>query len=82
MLCCICKEKEATVHWTLTVAGTNRINKLDLCEECAQKKGVNDLPGFSLPDLQEEGFETTISHLTPEQAEALVTTISHLTPEE
>jgi protein arginine kinase activator len=82
MLCCICKEKEATVHLTLTVTATNRIKKLDLCEECAQKKGVNDLPGFSLPDLPEEGFATTISHLTPEQAERFATTVSLLTPED
>ena len=49
MLCCICKEKEATVHLT-QIAG-DKMQKLDLCEECAKTKGVNDPTGFSLADL-------------------------------
>jgi len=49
MLCCICKEKEATVHLT-QIAGEN-MQKVDLCEECAKTKGVNDPTGFSLADL-------------------------------
>ena len=47
MLCCICKEKEATVHLT-QIAGEN-MQKVDLCEECAKTKGVDD-PMFSLAD--------------------------------
>jgi protein arginine kinase activator len=49
MLCCICKEKEATVHLT-QIAG-DKVQKVDLCEECAKQKGVNDPAGFSLADL-------------------------------
>lgn len=49
MLCCICKEREATVHLT-QIAGEN-MQKVDLCEECAKTKGVNDPTGFSLADL-------------------------------
>src|SRR5207245_9738395 len=49
MLCCICKEKEATVHLT-QIAG-HKMRKVDLCEECARTKGVNDPTGFSLADL-------------------------------
>src|SRR5688572_8326526 len=49
MLCCICKEKEATVHLT-QIAG-DKTQKVDLCEECAKQKGVNDPAGFSLADL-------------------------------
>src|SRR4249919_1105371 len=49
MLCCICKEKEATVHLT-QIAG-DKMQKVDLCEECAKTKGVNDPTGFSLADL-------------------------------
>ena len=49
MLCCICKEKQATVH--LTLIACDEPQKLDLCEECATKKGVNDPVGFSLADL-------------------------------
>src|SRR5512135_484071 len=49
MLCCICKEKEAVVHLT-QIAG-DKMQKVDLCEECAKTKGVNDPTGFSLADL-------------------------------
>src|SRR6516225_8926823 len=49
MLCCICKEKEANVHYT-QIAG-DKMQKVDLCEECAKNKGVNDPAGFSLADL-------------------------------
>ena len=49
MLCCICKEKEATVH--LTQITGDKVQKVDLCEECAKQKGVNDPSGFSLADL-------------------------------
>ena len=49
MLCCICKEKEATVHLT-QIAG-DKMQKVDLCEECAKTKGVNDPTGFSLANL-------------------------------
>lgn len=41
--------KEATVHLTQIV--NNKIHKVDLCESCAQKKGVTDPHGFSLADL-------------------------------
>ena len=49
MLCCICKEKEAKVH--LTQIQGDKMQKVDLCEECAKHKGVNDPAGFSLADL-------------------------------
>ena len=49
MLCCICKAKESTVHLT-QIAG-DKMQKVDLCEECAKTKGVNDPTGFSLADL-------------------------------
>ncbi len=49
MLCCVCKAKEATVHLT-QIAG-DKMQKVDLCEECAKHKGVNDPAGFSLADL-------------------------------
>src|SRR5271163_4215153 len=49
MLCCVCKAKEATVHLT-QIAG-DKMQKVDLCEECAKNKGVNDPAGFSLADL-------------------------------
>jgi len=49
MLCCVCKEKEATVHLT-QIAGDNK-QQVDLCEECAKTKGVDDPTGFSLADM-------------------------------
>ena len=49
MMCCVCKEKEATVHYT-QIAG-DKIQKVDLCEACAKSKGVSDPMGFSLADL-------------------------------
>src|SRR5258708_38294415 len=49
MLCCICKEKEAKVHLSQIVG--DKIQKVDLCEECAKQKGGNDPAGFSLADL-------------------------------
>ena len=49
MFCSICKEKEATVH--LTQISGDKVQKVDLCEECAKTKGVNDPAGFSLADL-------------------------------
>jgi protein arginine kinase activator len=49
MMCCVCKEKKATVH--LTQITGDKMQKVDLCEECAKHKGVNDPAGFSLADL-------------------------------
>ncbi len=46
--------KPATVHLTQIVK--NQIQKVDLCEECAQTKGVTDPEGFSLADLLAKSF--------------------------
>ncbi len=48
MLCSICKEKTATVH--LTDIKGDKIQKVDLCEECAKNKGVNDST-FAIADM-------------------------------
>ena len=48
MLCCVCKEKPATVH--LTEIKGDKVQKVDLCETCAKDKGVND-SSFALADL-------------------------------
>jgi protein arginine kinase activator len=50
----------ATVHLTQIV--NNKIIKVDLCESCAQAKGVTDPEGFSLADLLSK------TNLTPEAA--------------
>ena len=49
MLCSICKEKEATVHYTQIIG--DKMQKVDLCDSCAKAKGVNETAGFSLADL-------------------------------
>lgn len=49
MQCCVCKEKTATVHLTQIVG--DKMQKLDLCEECAKAKGVNDPTSFAMADL-------------------------------
>ena len=49
MLCCICKEREATVYYS-KIDG-DKIQKVDLCEECSKTKGINDPVGFELADL-------------------------------
>ncbi|MBL9216357.1 MAG: UvrB/UvrC motif-containing protein [Opitutaceae bacterium] len=46
--CDLCS-KPATVHLTQIV--NSKIHKVDLCEACAQAKGVTDPNGFSLADL-------------------------------
>lgn len=42
-------DNQATVHLTQII--NNKIIKVDLCESCAQVKGVTDPEGFSLADL-------------------------------
>ena len=49
MLCCVCKEKEARVHLTQIVG--DKMQKVDLCDECAKEKGVDDPTGSSLAHL-------------------------------
>jgi len=49
MLCCVCKEKEATVHLT-QIAG-DKMQKVELSEDCAKRKAVNDPAVLSLADL-------------------------------
>ena len=49
MTCCNCKDKPATVH--LTQITGEKMQKVDLCEECAKKKGVNEPTAFALADL-------------------------------
>lgn len=45
----LCQKKEARVH--LTDVKNGKVKKVDLCEECAKAKGVDDPTGFALADL-------------------------------
>ncbi|MCD6339348.1 MAG: UvrB/UvrC motif-containing protein [Verrucomicrobia bacterium] len=49
MLCTVCKKKEATVHLTQIVG--DKLIKVDLCEECAKEKGIDDPTGFALAEV-------------------------------
>ncbi len=49
MLCSVCNQKEAKVH--LTKVEGDQVQKVDLCEECAKAKGLDDPAGFALADL-------------------------------
>ncbi|MGP8201563.1 MAG: UvrB/UvrC motif-containing protein [Limisphaerales bacterium] len=44
-----CKQNPAKVHLTQIIG--DKMQKVDLCEDCAKQKGVNDPAGFSLADL-------------------------------
>lgn len=46
--CDLC-DNQATVHLTQIV--NNQIHKVDLCESCAEAKGITDPNGYSLADL-------------------------------
>jgi protein arginine kinase activator len=48
LTCNFCSQP-ATVHLTKIVA--NKVHNVDLCEDCAQAKGVTNPGGFSLGDL-------------------------------
>ena len=45
----------------LTQIVNSKIHKVDLCESCAQKKGVTDPEGFSLADLMSKTPLTPVS---------------------
>jgi protein arginine kinase activator len=49
MLCCVCKEQEASVHLSQVQEGTTQTK--DFCEECARKKGLNNPAGIDLAQL-------------------------------
>jgi len=57
----------ATVHLTQII--NNKIQKVDLCEHCAQEKGVTDPEGFSLAELVAKNF--TSDEESSGQGEAL-----------
>ena len=49
MQCMVCKQNAAKVHFTQIVG--DKMQRVDLCEECAKAKGVNDAGSFSFADL-------------------------------
>jgi protein arginine kinase activator len=49
MLCNVCKQNEAKVHLTQIIG--DKMQKVDLCEECSKEKGVGDPASYSLAEL-------------------------------
>ena len=49
MLCDVCQKNDATVYLTQIVEG--KMQKVNLCEDCAKEKGVSDPTGFAMADL-------------------------------
>jgi protein arginine kinase activator len=49
MRCDVCQKNEATVYLTQIVEG--KMQKVNLCEDCAKEKGVSDPTGFAMADL-------------------------------
>ena len=49
MKCDVCQKSEATVYLTHIVEG--KMQKVNLCENCAKEKGVSDPTGFAMADL-------------------------------
>ncbi|MEM8952907.1 MAG: UvrB/UvrC motif-containing protein [Verrucomicrobiota bacterium] len=47
--CDVCNDQEATVFLTQIVDG--KMQKVNLCQACADEKGVDDPTGFALADL-------------------------------
>ena len=45
----ICKQNPATVHLSELEGG--KIKNVDVCEDCAKRKGLNDTPGFALAEM-------------------------------
>jgi protein arginine kinase activator len=63
----LCKQKEAKVHLSQIVG--DKMQKFDLCEDCAKAKGVNDPVGFSLADLLQNLGATHESEAAADGAE-------------
>ncbi|OIO76449.1 MAG: hypothetical protein AUJ85_00405 [Elusimicrobia bacterium CG1_02_37_114] len=49
MLCNICKKNDATIFFKGIF--DNQVVKINLCEECAKKKGIEFKPELSLPEI-------------------------------
>jgi len=49
ILCDLCKEKIATVHYT--EIENNKLKKMDLCEDCAKQKNIGINVQFSVADI-------------------------------
>jgi len=58
MQCDVCHQQNATIFLTQVVEG--KVQKVNLCEACAQSKGVTDATGFNLAELLKGVGEETM----------------------
>ena len=49
MKCDICKKNKANIHYAEVI--NNKVKKLNICEDCAAKKGIGMTPPFSIGEL-------------------------------
>jgi protein arginine kinase activator len=49
MLCTVCKQKEAKVHYSKLEG--EKMLKVDLCEECAKQKGFDNPLAYAMADM-------------------------------
>jgi protein arginine kinase activator len=49
MQCDVCHQSSATIFLTQVVEG--KVQKVNLCQDCAQSKGVTDSTGFNLAEM-------------------------------
>lgn len=57
MKCDVCQKDNATIFFSQVVDG--KLQKVNLCKECADEKGVTDPTGFALADMLEGMGEET-----------------------
>jgi len=50
-MCSVCKEKPATIFHT-KITADDKVQKLDLCEDCAKAKGEESLAAFPFADTK------------------------------
>ena len=65
-------DKQATVHLTQILNG--QMHKMDLCESCAQAKGVTNPENLSIGSLMEEGAQSQDETSSPMTCESCGTT--------
>ncbi len=67
MLCNVCKQNEAKVHLTKIVG--DKMQKVDLCEDCSKEKGVDDATQYSIVDaLLGKATDEAVAQAEPEAA--------------
>ena len=64
MNCDVCQKEDATIFFSQVVEG--KLQKVNLCKECADDKGVTDPTGFALADMLEGMGEEKVTEAAVE----------------